>query len=154
MNTALTCPRAVIASMLLSAAAMLLGACAASQPKGTLAEERARVVLDTRVRDRVEAYRLDGELVDGLRFPDLAAGAHELRVRHHFEMPGSAGGAGVTSEPRWERCIIGVRYDDFTGGETYTFEVERRGFRSVGWLRSSGGEKLADAEVIRCGPGV
>jgi hypothetical protein len=146
--------RTAVSSLLLAAAVTLLGACAAPQPRGKLAEEQARVVLETRVRDRVEAYRLDGELVDGLRFNDLIPGSHDLRVRHHFEMPGSAGGAGLLGEPQWDRCIVAVRYNDFAGGEQYVFEVERRGFRSVGWLRSKSGKKLAEAEVIRCGPAV
>ena len=60
----------------------------------------------------------------------------------------------MLGEPQWERCIVGVRYANFVAGERYTFEVQRRSFRSVGWLRSEGGEKLADAEVIRCGPAV
>jgi hypothetical protein len=143
-----------MSSLLLAATLTLAGACAAPQPKGALADNSARVTLETRVRDRVEAYRLDGELAGGLRFDDLTPGAHTLQVRHHFEMPGSAGGAGMLGEPQWERCIVGVRYADFAAGERYTFEVQRRGFRSVGWLRSEGGEKLADAEVIRCGPAV
>jgi hypothetical protein len=60
----------------------------------------------------------------------------------------------MLGEPQWERCIVGVRFADFAAGERYTFEVQRRGFRSVGWLRSEGGAKLADAKVIRCGPAV
>lgn len=152
MNKATTYRSVAVSSMLLTAAMLLLGACAAPQPKGALADGRARVSLQTRVQDRIEAYRLDGELVDGLRFDDLTPGPHALQVRHRFEMPGSAGGAGVLGEPQWGRCILGVRYADFVGGQRYTFEAERRGFRSVGWLRSQSGEKLADAEVIRCGP--
>jgi len=132
----------------------LVGACSAPQPRGPLADERARVILETRPQDRIEAYRLDGELADGLRFDDLAPGAHDLRVRHHFERPGSAAASGLLGEAQWERCILGVRYADFIGGQRYTFEVERRGLRSIGWLRGASGERLADAKVIRCGPAV
>lgn len=151
MNTATTYRTAALTSVL--AAALMLSACAAPQPKGQLADARARVTLETRPQDRIEAYRLDGELVDGLRFPDLTPGSHDIRVRHHYEIPGAASG-GELGESRWERCIIGVRYADFTGGERYIFEAGRMGFRSVGWLRSADGEKLADAQIIRCGPGV
>lgn len=135
------------------AAALLLGACVTAPPRASLSPELARVTLETRPQDRVEAYRLDGNLVDGLRFDDLTPGAHELRIRHHFETMGSASG-GLLGEPQWERCILAVRYGGFRGSEHYTLETERRGFRSVGWLNSSQGEKLADARVIRCGPGV
>lgn len=147
-------PRNSVMVIALLTASVLLGACSTSSPKGEMSTDQARVSLETRVKDRVEAYRLDGDLADGLRFDDLTPGAHTLQVRHHFEMPGSAGGAGMLGEPQWERCIVGVRYANFAAGERYTFEVQRRGFRSVGWLRSEGGEKLADAEVIRCGPAV
>jgi hypothetical protein len=147
-------PRNSVMLGVLLAASVLLGACSTSSPKREMSTGQARVSLETLVSDRIEAYRLDSELVDGLRFDDLTPGTHTLQVRHHFEMPGSTGGAGMLGEPQWERCIVGVRYANFTAGGRYTFEVQRRGFRSVGWLRSEGGEKLADAEVIRCGPAV
>ena len=138
------------AALLLNIA--LLGACAAPQPKGAMTADLARLTLETRPQDRLEAYRLDGELVDGLRFDDLTPGSHDVRVRYYFEIPGSAGGTGLLGESRWERCILGVRYDSFTRGERYTFEAAPRGFRATGWLRSANGGKLADAQVIRCGP--
>lgn len=135
------------------AAALSLGACVYAPTRAPLSPELARVTLETRPQDRTEAYRLDGQLVDGLHFDDLTPGAHELRIRHHFETMGSASG-GLLGEPQWERCILAVRYAAFRGGEYYTLETERRGLRSVGWLNSAQGEKLADARIIRCGPGV
>lgn len=137
----------------LTIATILVG-CATPQPRGELSAELVRVTLETRPQDRIEAYRRDGQLVDGLRFDDLTPGAHDLRIRHHFENIGSAGGTGLLGEPQWERCILGVRYANFAAGEQYIFAAERRGWRSVGWLRSASGETLAEAQVIRCGPGV
>lgn len=145
-------PRVTVSGAL--AVSLLLGACATPQPRGELSEGLARVDLETRPRDRIEAYRLDGDLANGLRFKDLTPGAHDLRIRHYFETTGASGGGGLLGEPQWERCILGVRYTDFASGERYTFEAERRGLRSAGWLRSASGEKLADAQVIRCGPAV
>lgn len=154
MKNAITYRSVAVSGLLLITTVTLLGACSTQQSRGMMTDERAQIALETGVSDRAEAYRLDGGLVDGLRFPDLTPGSHELRVRHHFEMPGPGGSGKLTADPQWERCIIGVRYDDFAAGEKYVFEIERRGFHSFGWLRSEGGEKLADAKVIRCGPAV
>lgn len=147
-----TSQRITTACSLMLAAGVLLVGCAAPQPKGPLSEKLARVTLETRPQDRIEAYRLDGQLVSGLHFDDLAPGNHDLRVRYYFEIPGSAGGAGSLGESRWERCILGVRYADFAGGQSYIFQAERKGFRAAGSLRAASGEKLAEAQVIRCGP--
>lgn len=140
------------ACSLMLATGVLLAGCAAPQPRGTLSQELARITLETRPQDRIEAYRLDGTLVDGLRFDDLAPGNHDLRVRYYFEIPGSAGGAGSLGESRWERCILGVRYAGFDEGQDYIFQAQPMGFRASGSLRSASGEKLAAAQVIRCGP--
>ncbi|UAW99234.1 hypothetical protein KEM63_04490 [Halopseudomonas nanhaiensis] len=132
--------------------ALLMAGCA-QQPSEPVAEGNARIEFDTAPMDQLSAYRLDGELVDGIRFPDLTPGSHELQVRFRYEMPGGAGGGGTMGEPQYRTCILGVAYDNFAAGETYVFSAQRLGWQSVGSLRGSSSEKLASAQTIRCSPG-
>ena len=125
----------------------------AQQPREPLSAGNARIEFDTAPMDQLSAYRLNGELVDGIRFPDLAPGSHELQARFRYEMPGGAGGGGTMGEPQYRTCILGLSYDDFRPGETYVFSAQRLGWQSVGSLRSSDSEKLASAQTIRCSPG-
>lgn len=128
--------------------------CAAPAPT-PLADDQARLELGTqRPGDRISAYRLDGELVPGLRFPDLAPGRHTVQVRFRYEVPGSAGGAGLLGEPQFRSCILGIDYADFSAGSSYRFVADRRGIRPTGWLASSANQRLSRASIIRCGPGV
>ncbi|MEH6499879.1 MAG: hypothetical protein V7751_10870 [Pseudoalteromonas distincta] len=142
----------------LIAALMTLG-CATNTntvkpPTAPPSQEQARVELGTqRPADRISAYRLDGELVRGLRFPDLEAGAHNVQVRFHYEVPGSAGGTGMPGEAQMRTCILGIEYADFSPGVTYRFVADRLGIRPVGWLESADSQRLASAEILRCGPG-
>ena len=137
---------------LLAVCALTIAGCA-QQPQAPLTDDRARVEFDTAPMDQLSAYRLDGELVDGIRFPDLHPGAHELQVRFRYEMPGGAGGGGSMGEPQYRTCILGLSYDGFQPGETYVFSAQRLGWQSVGSLKGNRGEKLARARTIRCSPG-
>lgn len=128
--------------------------CAAPTPT-PLAEGQARLELSTqRPADRISAYRLDGELVSGLRFPDLNPGKHNVQVRFRYEVPGSASAGGMLGEPQFRTCILGIDYADFSAGDTYHFVADRRGIRPAGWLESADNQRLARASIIRCGPGV
>ncbi len=137
---------------LIALCAFITAGCA-QQPQAPLPDDRVRVEFDTAPMDQLNAYRLDGELVDGIHFPDLRPGAHELQVRFRYETPGGAGGGGPMGEPQYRTCILGLTYDQFQAGETYVFSAERLGWQSVGSLKSSRGEKLASARTIRCAPG-
>lgn len=117
-----------------------------------LAENQARISLETRPADQLSAYRLNGELVRGLRFPDLSPGEHSLQVRLRYERPGSGQTGSLFGDPQWRTCILGLEYKDFRGGGEYRLYAEQRGQRSIGWLESADGERLARAEIIRCGP--
>lgn len=117
-----------------------------------LAENQARISLETRPADQLSAYRLNGELVRGLRFPDLSPGEHSLQVRFRYERPGSGQAGSLFGDPQWRTCILGLEYNDFRGGAEYRLYAEQRGQRSIGWLESVDGERLARAEIIRCGP--
>ena len=101
----------------------------------------------------MRAYRLDGELVRQLRFPDLPPGTHELQVRYQFEVPGGMGGLGQLSEPRRRTCILGIE-GEFNAGQHYRVTAYRLGWKPVGYLEDAAGERLVRASVIRCGPGV
>ena len=134
--------------------ASLITAGCAAPPAKPLAENQARLELSTqRPADRISAYRLDGELVRGLRFPDLNPGAHNVQIRFRYEVPGSANSAGLFGEPQYRTCILGIDYADFSAGSAYRFVADRRGFRPAGWLESSDEQRLARARIIRCGPG-
>lgn len=137
----------------LAAGLLLTLGCAAPAPV-PLAEGQARVELSTqRPGDRISAYRLDGELVRGLRFPDLDPGAHNLQVRFRYEVPGSASSAGLLGEPQFRTCILGLDYADFAAGNAYRLVADRRGIRPAGWLESADNQRLARARILRCGPG-
>ena len=131
--------------------ALLLTACA--HPLPPLAPDFARVGLDSGNRADMRAYRLDGELVRQLRFPDLPPGSHGLQVRYQFEVPGSMGGLGEMSEPRHRTCILGLDWD-FAAGQHYRVTAYRLGWQPVGYLENAAGKRLVRARVIRCGPGV
>lgn len=138
---------------LLTGTLLLLGCAAPAQTP--LAADQARVELSTqRPADRISAYRLDGELVRGLRFPDLSPGAHSLQVRFRYEVPGSASSAGTLGEPQYRTCILGIEYADFSAGNAYRFVADRLGIRPSGWLESADAQRLTRASIIRCGPGV
>lgn len=120
-----------------------------------LSDKQARLELSTqRPADRISAYRLDGELVRGLRFPDLNPGKHDVQVRFRYEVSGAAGSPGMLGEPQFRTCILGIDYADFSAGEAYRFIADRRGIRPAGWLESADNQRLAQANIIRCGPGV
>lgn len=129
----------------------LLAGCVQSPP-APLAADLARVALDSSARADMRAYRVDGELVRQLRFPDLEPGSHQLQVRYRFEIPGGMGGFGQESEPRRRSCILGVEWT-LEGGQEYRFTAYRLGWQPVGWLETAAGERLVRAQVIRCGPG-
>lgn len=138
----------------LAAGILMTIGCAAPAPT-PLAGDQARLELSTqRPGDRISAYRLDGELVRGLRFPDLHPGAHNAQMRFRYEVPGSANNAGMLGEPQYRTCILGIDYDDFSAGNTYRFVADRRGIRPAGWLESADHQRLARASIVRCGPGV
>ena len=130
---------------------LLLSACA--QPLPPLPADLVRVALDSGTRADMRAYRLDGELVRQLRFPDLPPGTHELQVRYQFEVPGGMGGLGQLSEPRRRTCILGIE-GELSAGEHYRVTAYRLGWQPVGYLEDAAGERLVRASVIRCGPGV
>ncbi|CEA06015.1 putative lipoprotein [Pseudomonas saudimassiliensis] len=130
----------------------LLAGCVQSPP-APLAADLARIALDSSPRADMRAYRVDGELVRQLRFPDLEPGLRQLQVRYRFDIPGGMGGLGQESEPRRRSCILGVAWD-LAGGQQYRFTAYRLGWQPVGWLETAAGERLVRAQVIRCGPGV
>lgn len=136
-------------------ASALLAAGCATQPPPPLSDDMARIEMSTvRPADRLSAYRLDGELIRELGFPDLQPGAHEVQVRFQYEQTGSAPGGGMMGEIQWRACILAVQYDDFRPGQTYRIVANQLGFSTVGWLESGAdGKKLVSAEVLRCGPG-
>lgn len=139
-------PRSILLPLL-----TLLVSCA--QPLPPSPGELARVLLDSGSRADMRAYRLDGELVRQLRFPDLPAGEHDIQVRYQFEVPGTMGGLGQISEPHRRSCILGLRWD-FAPGQHYQLTAYRLGWQPVGWLETATGERLVRARVIRCGLGV
>src|SRR5690606_39977641 len=53
-------------------------------PPAPLAADLARIALDSSPRADMRAYRVDGELVRQLRFPDLEPGLRQLQVRYRF----------------------------------------------------------------------
>ncbi|HDZ55795.1 MAG TPA: hypothetical protein ENI17_04230 [Pseudomonas xinjiangensis] len=139
-------------SLLLFASMVAVGC--AHRPTPPLSDDMARVTLDTiSPTDELSAYRLDGELVDGLQFPDIDPGPHEVRVRFRYEAPGRVSAGGLATEVQRRSCIMAVNFDGFAAGEEYRLVANRLGWTSVGWLESAAGDKLASAEVIRCGPG-
>ena len=141
---------------LTSLSAALLLACSACSPvpEKPLDSGMARVNLAADVGNDVRAYRLDGELTPSIRFGDLSPGAHALQVRYHFEVPGGAGSGGLL-EGNFRTCVMEVNYDNFAAGMQYLLKTERRGWRPAGWLYDQQTqEKLADAEEVRCGPGM
>lgn len=139
-------------TLTLLATAVTSGCAAPSQTP--LAQNQARVELSTqRPSDRISAYRLDGDLVRALRFPDLEPGRHELQVRFHYEVPGSASSTGQMGEAQWRSCILGISHAEFTAGSQYRVVADRRGLRPAAWLETADGQRLANAEVVRCGPG-
>ena len=140
-----------MAPRILLSLTLLLSACA--QPLPPLPADLVRVALDSGTRADMRAYRLDGELVRQLRFPDLPPGTHELQVRYQFEVPGGMGGLGQLSEPRRRTCILGVE-GEFNAGQHYRVTAYRLGWKPVGYLEDAAGERLVRASVIRCGPGV
>ena len=140
-----------MAPRILLSLTLLLSACA--QPLPPLPADLVRVALDSGTRADMRAYRLDGELVRQLRFPDLPPGTHELQVRYQFEVPGGMGGLGQLSEPRRRTCILGIE-GEFSAGQHYRVTAYRLGWQPVGYLEDAAGERLVRASVIRCGPGV
>lgn len=135
--------------------ASLLAIGCAAPPPVPLSESQARLELSTqRPADRISAYRLDGELVRGLRFPDLHPGAHNVQVRFRYEVPGSASSTGLLGEPQLRTCILGIDYADFSPGSRYRLVADRRGLRPAGWLETADHQRLARASIVRCGPGV
>lgn len=133
--------------------AMLILTGCAQQPPAPLSSDKARIAFDTAPAERLSAYRLDGELVDGIDFPDLTPGEHELQVRYRFEAPGSVAGPGMMAEPQWRTCIMRARFNGFEAGQTYVLNAKRLGWQSVGSLTNEAGARLADLETMRCGPG-
>lgn len=132
---------------------MVFSSGCATPQQPPLTQHEARLELSTqRPSDRISAYRLDGELVRALRFPDLPPGLHELQVRFQYEVPGSPSGTGQMGEAQWRRCILGISYADFRGGREYRLVADRRGLRPAAWLELDG-NRLTNAEILRCGPG-
>ena len=132
--------------------ALLLTACAHPPPQ-PLSAGLARITLDSGSRADMRAYRLDGNLVRQLRFPDISPGRHELQVRYQFEVPGGTGRSDRLSEPRRRTCILGLQWE-FVAGKHYRVTAYRLGWNPLGWLENDTGGRLVRARVIRCGPGV
>ena len=128
---------------------LLLAACAHTPPQ-PLSADLARVTLDSGSRADMRAYRLDGDVVRQLRFPDISPGLHELQLRYQFEVPGGMGGSSRLSEPRRRTCVLGLQWE-FAAGEHYRVTAYRLGWNPLGWLENDTGERLVRAEVIRCG---
>lgn len=143
----------------LKAAAMGLFCCTlsacAQQPTPPLDSQQVRIEQRTSMPlDQLRAYRLNGELVRNLRFPDLPPGSHELQVRFQFEVPGGGQRNGGRLESRERTCILGLSHDDFRAGQQYQIYAERRGWQPAAWLLNPEGERLTRARIIRCGPGL
>ncbi|WP_185265480.1 PA0061/PA0062 family lipoprotein [Halopseudomonas xiamenensis] len=140
-------------SVLLFSLFPMLAACAQPAPL-PLDQGLARVNLESSTRGSLQAYRLDGELLHKLRFPDLTPGPHRLQMRYRFEVPGASSGMGERlSGSHWRRCILALDAD-FTAGEHYRISAWRLGWRAHARLENAAGEQLARAQVLRCGPGV
>ncbi len=136
--------------------ATLLLACSACSPvpEKPIDSGMARINLDADVGNDVRAYRIDGELTKSIRFGDISPGAHTLQVRYHFEVPGGAGSGGLL-EGNFRTCVMEVSYASFAPGKQYLLKTERRGWKPAGWLYDQQTqEKIADAEEVRCGPGI
>ncbi|QIB52820.1 hypothetical protein [Pseudomonas sp. OIL-1] len=133
---------------------LLLAGCV-SQPHEPVPPNVVRINLDTmRPGDHLSAYRLDGELVQGLRFDDIPPGEHELQVRYRYESSARASASGLLGDIQRRSCILAVYYDGFEAGYEYRLVANQLGWSTVGWLEGPGGESLVSARVLRCGPGV
>ena len=144
------CP--VLRTITLTAAAASLIACANPSPAPKpISEDQARITFSTQPMDNLRAHRLNGELVRSLRFDDLPAGEHELDVRFRFERPG--GGKPGIRDPQRRTCDLRIHYADFMGDQRYVIRAELLNWRPRGWLQSADGNRLAEAEVMRCLPG-
>jgi len=134
----------------------LLIACSACSPvpEKPIDKGMARINLDADVGNEVRAYRLDGELTKSIRFGDINPGAHQLQVLYHFEVPGGSASGGLL-DGNFRTCIMEVSYANFEPGMQYLLKTERRGWKPAGWLYDQQTqEKIADAEEVRCGPGI
>ncbi|SDU14475.1 PA0061/PA0062 family lipoprotein [Halopseudomonas salegens] len=129
-----------------------LVACASSRPpQEPIADNQARITFSTQPMDNLRAHRLNGELVRGLSFDDIPAGAHRLDVRFRFERPG--GGQPGLRDSQQHTCDLRIHYPAFEGGQRYVIRAELFHWRPRGWLQNAAGERLADADVVHCSPG-
>ena len=131
----------------LLAALALLGACAGPLPAPD--PQQAWIELRTEPGELLMAERTDDVRLDDGRYFQVSPGAHRLQVRFSFEVP--SGGFGPDSGPAWRTCILAVDYAGFAAGARYRLEARRIAHRAMGRLLDADGQRLARAEVLRCG---
>lgn len=131
----------------LLAALLVLGACAGPLP--TPSPDKAWVDLWASGADLLMSHKLDGKQTADGRYFEVSPGAHTLEVRYRFDA--MIGPAMSFSEPREVTCYLRVRYDGFAAGQRYRLETQSLQLRAQGWLFDEQRQKVARAEVDRCG---
>ncbi|MBL0952622.1 MAG: hypothetical protein IBJ08_18570, partial [Pseudomonas sp.] len=105
--------------LFLAPALMLLGACASPLP--TPDPQQAWVELYSTADTLLMADRLDRRRWPDGRYFQVTPGQHELETRFQFEVR-SGGSVGMFVEPFRMSCEIGLRFDDFSGGQRYCIQ--------------------------------
>lgn len=126
---------------------LALGACAGPLP--TPSPEHAWVDLWASGAQLLMAHKLDEQQTADGRYFEVTPGTHRLEVRYQFDV--TSGPAGSFGEPREVTCYLRVDYAHFAAGRRYQLQAQPLQLKAQGWLYDDQRQKVARAEVLRCG---